>query len=315
MLMNFQNIRPVGKPDDFFDAAFSRAKKRASELKSKKQRLNSGQEKRVEYVRMDIIKDVLESKLVDILKDFPNIDELNDFYKELIKVTLNYVDLKRSLGAVNTSVRFIKKFHQEYTMKFKRANTQNQYDQLRREFYGRISSVLKRIKNELQYLEECRRIMRGYPDIKEMKTIAIAGFPNVGKSTLLNRLCTARAEVASYAFTTKGLNLGYMKIDNNKIQLIDTPGTLDRFEQMNDIEKQAYLAVKHLADLVIYVFDLSEPFPFKNQVKLYKTLKEGKEVLVYFSKADVLKLDMTIVKKYKGMTSADELKAKIKKIL
>ncbi|MCK4589017.1 MAG: 50S ribosome-binding GTPase [Nanoarchaeota archaeon] len=314
--MNFQNIRPVGKPDDFFDAAFSRAKKRAAQLRSKGKKLSSGQEKKIEYVRMDIIKDVLESKLIDILKDFPDIDSLNEFYQELIRTTLNYVDLKKSLGAINTSVRFVKKFHRDYIMKFKRANNQKQYDKLRREFYGKMSSVVKRIKNELKYLEECRRVMRTYPDVKDMKTIAITGFPNVGKSTLLNKLSKAKGEVAVYAFTTKGLNLGYMKIDSRKIQLVDTPGTLDRLEKMNDIERQAYLAIKYLADLVIYVFDLSEPFPLKDQIKLYKRLKdENKKVLVYFSKADVLDLDMDLVKKYKGVVWADDLKKKIKRIL
>ena len=84
---------------------------------------------------------------------------------------------------------------------------------------------------------------------------------------------------------------------------------------MNNVEKQAYLAIKHLADYIIYVFDLSEPFPFEKQVKLYKKLKqERKKVIVYFSKADVLDLDSDLVKKYKGFVSVDDLKKKIKKV-
>jgi nucleolar GTP-binding protein len=83
--------------------------------------------------------------------------------------------------------------------------------------------------------------------------VAIAGFPNVGKSTLLNRLTGATAETNAYAFTTKSLNMGAIEYRHNTIQFIDTPGTLARPEKMNDIERQAYLAMKYAAHLIIYV--------------------------------------------------------------
>jgi len=313
--MGFQQIRPVEKVDKYLDAAFFRAKKRIQQLKSPGKKITAGQQRKMEYIRLDIIKDTLEEKLSRILKDFPNVDQLNDFYKELVKITIDYVQFKKSLGAVNTAVHFLRRFHKEYMFKFKRFESLKEFDRLRREFYGRISSVLYRIKNELSFLEECRQVMRNYPSIKEIPTIAIAGFPNVGKSTLLNKLSTAKAKTAEYAFTTKGLNLGYMTLGSKKLQLIDTPGTLNRLEKMNDIERQAYLVIKHLTDLIIYVFDLSEPFPLKDQEKLFKHLKqEKKKMLVYFSKSDILELDEKLVKKYKGFIDVEKLKAKIKKL-
>ncbi|MFC1800892.1 NOG1 family protein [Nanoarchaeota archaeon] len=314
--MNFQYIRPIGTVDNYLDGAFSRAKKKASALKSRYKRTDMSKQKIVEYSRFDVVKDVLEEKLINILKDFPSIDSLNEFYQQLIKTTVDYVALKKSLGAVNSAVKKIKEFHREYFMKIKKTEHLKVIDRLRREFYGRISSVLKRIKKELAYLEKVRQVMRTYPNVKEMPTIAIAGFPNVGKTTLLSKLSKAKAEIASYAFTTKGLNLGYMDEGSRKIQLVDTPGTLNRLETMNHIERQAYLAIKYLADLVIYVFDLSEPFPLKKQEQLFKALKqEKKKVLVYFSKSDVLDLDEKLVKKYKGIVSIDDLKKKIRKSL
>lgn len=311
--MNFQKIRPVTKPDEFLDIAFAKAKKRIALMKDKGFK-SLNKQKQMEYVRMDIIKDALEMRLIDILKDFPDISALHVFYQELIKLTVDYVALKKSLGAVNATVKLIKDMHKEYIFRFRRANRLIDFNKLRWEFYGRISSIIKRIKPELTYLEECRQVMKGYPDIKELKTVAIAGFPNVGKTTLLNKLSPAKAEVAAYAFTTTGLNLGYVKFDSTEIQLIDTPGTLNRLEKMNNVEKQAYLVIKHLADLIVYVFDLSEPYPLKDQEKLFKHLRqEKKPILAYFSKSDILDLSSheALIKKYKGITDAEKLKEKL----
>ena len=134
--------------------------------------------------------------------------------------------------------------------------------------------------------------MRNFPAIKtKIKTICITGFPNVGKSTLLKKITGSNVEIQPYAFTTKKLLLGYI---DKKIQLIDTPGTLNRYNRMNSIEKQAYLAIKHLAHKVIYVFDLTETcgYEIEQQIKLYKRLKEEfeeKEIIIYLSKTDILK--------------------------
>ena len=156
-----------------------------------------------------------------------------------------------------------------------------------------------------------RKIMKGYPNVKTaIPTICICGFPNVGKSTLLAKISTAKPEIKNYAFTTKGLNLGYIKTPKQKLQLIDTPGTLNRFEKMNVIEKQAYLAIKHCADLIIYIFDLTEPYPLGAQEKLFNNLKKfNKPMIVYLSKTDVLDAEIVLsFKKHKPITDIEKLK-------
>jgi len=58
---------------------------------------------------------------------------------------------------------------------------------------------------------------------------------------------------------------------------------------MNNIEKVAYLALKMLAEHIIYVFDLTEPYPLEEQEALYKALKKLKRPLsVYLSKTDIM---------------------------
>ena len=109
--MNFQYIRPIGTVENYLDAAFSRAKKKASTLKSRFKRTDILKQKRIEYSRFDVVKDVLEERMINILKDFPSIDSLNEFYQQLIKATVDYVALKKSLGAINSAVKKIENLH------------------------------------------------------------------------------------------------------------------------------------------------------------------------------------------------------------
>ena len=153
--------------------------------------------------------------------------------------------------------------------------------------------------------------MRNYPAIKTgTKTIAIAGFPNVGKTTLLMKLTGSKPDIQPYAFTTKGINVGYIK-GKEKLQLLDTPGTLNRFDTMNNIEKVAFLALKLLAEKIIYVFDITEPYPLEQQIKLYKEIKKMKKpVIIYLSKTDILEKGQIseFKKKYKA-ASLEEIKS------
>ena len=179
---------------------------------------------------------------------------------------------------------------------------------------------MKQIDKQLWFLSESRRVMRQYPDIKEEFTLVIFGFPNVGKTTLLNRLCQTTAKVASYSFTTKTVNSGSYKVEQKTVQVLDVPGTLARLEKMNDIERIAYLTVNVLADVVVYVFDITGMVSLKKQEELYKQLKsklaKDKKLLIYLSKKDITceKKIRDFSKKYK-LHDFDGLKKEISKIV
>ena len=197
--------------------------------------------------------------------------------------------MKRSLGSVKWARDKISSFIDMQSKHIKRCPDLEKVNKIRREAYGRVSSVMKQIRNELEYLEAARKTMKSFPSIKQMFTVCVFGFPNIGKTTLLSKITKSKPEIKDYAFTTKNLNVGYITTPRGKVQVIDTPGTLDRFDKMNSIEKQAYLALKHCADVVVYLIDLTESFPLADQEKLLKKVeKMGKKVLVYLSKADLL---------------------------
>lgn len=358
--MNFQDLAKVENPDFYLDVAFRRAKEAAERAKvsfktkhvgeraraaakgrgrgkgqkfAKQRQGKPGHEMReetnekilraryVELVRVDVVKDTLCNFLENLLKKFPQINDLPKFYYELVRCTLEYDDLKNSLGSINWAVIRLQEFHRKYHGYIRATNDVVKTGEYRTEFYGRAASVMKQIKRQLAYCEESRKIMKEYPNVKtSVTTIAIVGFPNVGKTTLMYKLTGSKPEINSYAFTTKGINVGYIGRDKSKrdrIQVLDTPGTLNRFEKMNNIEKQAYLAMRFVADAFVYVFDLSEPYPLEKQMALYEGIKElDKEIIIYLSKSDILAKEkmQDFIKKYDCVVSIDELKKRIEKV-
>lgn len=309
--MNFQKIPPVESGKQLLDWAFQRARKKAEErgqlkgdwIKAIKQK---------ESLKLDIIKDVLNTRLNKILADFPETIKLPTFYTQLLELTLDYPLFKKSFGAMKWATQKISFFQRMYVSKLNKERNPHKIGILSKEFYGRISSVIKQIDPNLKYLEESRRIMKTYPDVKDMFTICVYGFPNVGKSTLLNRLTGTKAEVAAYAFTTKTINAGYFKLGEETIQVMDVPGTLARPEKMNLIEMQAELVVKELAEIVIFVYDLSEQggYSIEKQEELLQKLGKKKKVLIYVSKEDLTELQILANFRHKYY-SIEELKKEI----
>jgi len=308
--MNFQYLAPIDSGKALLDMAFKKAREKSNAKPISGEWLQIIRQK--ESVKLDIVKDVLVSRLDKILKSFPTTKGLPDFYLKLMELTLDYPGYKKSLGGVNWAIGKIRLLQKDYVSKISHAREKNTIKKVSAEFYGRVSSVIKQVEKNLQYLGECRRIMRTYPDIKEIFTVCIYGFPNVGKSTLLNKLTGSKAEVAAYAFTTKIINSGFFKIGDKKIQVLDVPGTLNRQEKMNNIELQADLVVKELANIIVYVFDISEycGYSFKKQEQLYKNLGRGKKVLIYLSKKDMLDEDTIAGFKHKHY-SIEEIQEKI----
>lgn len=310
--MSFQDIVKVETVDTYLDMAFRRGRETAKLTKQKTTGPKFEKQKTVELKKIQAVNKSLVNSLNKIITTFPAFDQLTPFYKELVESTIDWRQLKKSLGAVNWAKNKIETLYRQYEKKIKHTRETGYLTKYATDLYGRIASVLKQISKELEFLERARRTIRTYPSIKQnMITIALFGFPNVGKTTILTKLTTADPEIAAYPFTTKKLNLGYAKINGKKFQLIDTPGTLNRFDKMNNIEQQASLVLKHVADVVIYIFDLTQPYPLKDQIKLYHKIKSDKKVIAFLSKTDLLeKSDINdFKKKFTVITSIQELKS------
>jgi len=92
----------------------------------------------------------------------------------------------------------------------------------------RMATIMKRQAQSLQYLEQVRQHLSRLPSIDpNTRTLLVCGYPNVGKSSFLNKITRADVEVQPYAFTTKSLYVGHTDYKYLRWQVVDTPGILD----------------------------------------------------------------------------------------
>ena len=311
--MGFSEIPPIEKYDFYLDIAFGTARNAINAKRSSIRGDKIRKARKLEYDRLFIINKTIKSRLVDIAKTFPNFDDLSEFYEQLVRTMLDFDKIKASLGALNWASNKISTFTREYQKRLSSVDTPANMKSVASQYSGRVSSVMRQIAKNLRYLEETRKTVKDFPSIKEdYFTVAIAGFPNVGKSTVLSKLTDSKPDIQPYAFTTKTLNVGYMKHGVRKVQFIDTPGTLNRIDKMNKIEKIAYLAMKYCADQLVYVYDLTESYSLEEQEKLHKkVLAFRKPTLVYLSKTDILPKEVVDSFKKPAIKDIEKLKQEI----
>ncbi|MDO5851601.1 MAG: NOG1 family protein [Methanobacteriaceae archaeon] len=284
--------------EEVIDKGFNRASKAASKVRSSKlHRRVKG--RRIEEVRVQTACDTIISTFKTILDNTPEIEELDEFYQDYIDITVGVDQLKHSLGALNWASGILKQIEAQYTGQIRRSDSVKSIN-IRKSAFGRIASVVNKIEDELDFLDYAKRTLKNMPTIDfEANCIVIAGFPNVGKSTLLQSITTAEPKVANYPFTTKGIQIGHYEEHWKKYQIIDTPGLLDRsINDMNEIELNAIAALEHLADIILYIFDPSETsgFLLENQYILYSEIKKVFQtpMICLFNKTDLLDDDTRI---------------------
>ena len=267
------DIPTVLTADEILDKAFKKASKVDYEGPT---RLETVRE--INISKLKSSSDVIVSTMGKYVKAFPSIDRQSPFYAELINVTIGRDKLKKALGAIDWARGNVARIARDATREMAGARHISRIDEIRRSAYGRISSFVKQVKKELEFLGKARNVMRKYPAIDpERPTVVIAGAPNVGKSQLVAKISTAKPRVAVYPFTTQEISVGVFERRYFQYQVVDTPGLLDRpLEERNSFELRGILALKHLADLIVFVFDPTEScgYPMSEQEHLLKQIRE-----------------------------------------
>ena len=285
-------IPTVPTPDEILDKSFSRAKKAANKVRTSKvpRRLMA---KKTEEARIKTAFQVTRDTLNNLLDKTPQVESMHMFYQDYIDVMVGVDELKKSLGALKWAAGLMTKLENEFVFKVRRSKPENAAN-VRKAAFGRISSIMKQIGDELDFLDFVKQKLRNMPTIDfEAFTIVIAGFPNVGKSTLLRQITPAEPKVADYPFTTHGIQIGHFEKKWKKYQIIDTPGLLDRpIRDMNNIELRAMVALEHLADVILYIFDASETsgYPLDAQMRLYEEIEHvfDTPIINVFNKMDLV---------------------------
>jgi nucleolar GTP-binding protein len=218
----------------------------------------------------------IDEKFGAMLQDFPRLDDIHPFYADLMNILYDKDHYKLALGQVNTAKNLINGISKDYLRLMKYGDSLYRCKQLKRAALGRMCTVLKKLKASLGYLEEVRKHISRLPALDpNTRTLLLTGYPNVGKSSFMNKITRADVEVQPYAFTTKALFVGHMDHRFLRWQVVDTPGILDRpLEERNTIEMQAITALAHLQCCVLYFLDISEQcgYPLDQQLKLFESI-------------------------------------------
>lgn len=216
-------------------------------------------------------------RLSKILDAFPVLDNIHPFYSDLINVLYDKDHYKLALGQLNTCRSIIDKIGKDYVKLMKYGDSLYRCKQLKRAALGRMATIMRKQKHALGYLEQVRQHLSRLPSINpDERTLMLTGFPNVGKSSFINKITRADVEVQSYAFTTKSLYVGHMDYKYLRWQVIDSPGVLDRpLEDRNTIEMTAITALAHLNACVVFILDLDPAckYSIAAQCHLFRTLK------------------------------------------
>lgn len=279
--------------EELMDKAFHRA----SKITKKGSDALDGR-KKTTLAKITASGDIIVTTLNVYTKKFPLMEKGEDFIPELVDLIVGIDKYKKALGAVNWASNRTEKLKNECLREVRRSKDPDIIESVRNSFYGRLSSYLRQIQDDLIFLQEVKNTFRKLPAVDPaIPTLVVAGFPNVGKSKLVTELSTAAPQIAPYPFTTKGIIIGHIKDDWRMFQVIDTPGLLDReFEERNDIEKQAVLALRYLTDIMIFIIDPSEScgYSVKKQTDLLEAVKKGfpgVPIIVAESKSDLLRTD------------------------
>ncbi|GAA8673862.1 ribosome biogenesis GTPase Der [Helicobacter pylori] len=104
---------------------------------------------------------------------------------------------------------------------------------------------------------------------KVLKTIAILGQPNVGKSSLFNRLARERIAITSdFAGTTRDINKRKIALNGHEVELLDTGGMAKDALLSKEI-KALNLKAAQMSDLILYVVD-GKSIPSDEDLKLFR---------------------------------------------
>ena len=154
-----------------------------------------------------------------------------------------------------------------------------------------IRTRISALKEELKQVEKHRELIRGKRAKGNLKTAAIVGYTNAGKSTLLNVLTGAEVLSEDKLFATLDPTTRLLELaDGQQILLTDTVGFIRKLPHHLVEAFKSTLEEAKYADYIIHVVDSSNPQAEKQMHIVYETLRElgavGKTVITLFNKQD-----------------------------
>ncbi len=184
------------------------------------------------------------------------------------KLQVEYARLSYELPRIREQVRALMSVEQPGLMGGGEYEVNVHYDMIKR----KLANLRRKLKSVGKAREQRRKLRhrRGF------RLVALAGYTNSGKSTLLNALTAANAEVDDMYFTTLMPRTRAIRA-SRKILLTDTVGFIDGLPPWLVEAFKATLEEIYLADLVVLLVDASDPVP-----ELIRKFRVSREVLAEY---------------------------------
>ena len=163
----------------------------------------------------------------------------------------------------------------------------------------RINSRMAKLRKQIAAMAPAREAMRKTRRRNKVPMVAIAGYTNAGKSSLLNRITRAGVLVENALFATLDPTIRkHQTEDGREYTLADTVGFVENLPHQLVEAFRSTLEEIAAADLIVIVVDGSNPQPMKQLNTVRSVLAEtgitGIEQLVVFNKRDLMPFDTEI---------------------
>lgn len=154
-----------------------------------------------------------------------------------------------------------------------------------------IRTRISALKEELREVEKHRNLIRGNRAKGRLKTAAIVGYTNAGKSSLLNRLTGSGVQAEDKLFATLDPTTRILELrDGQQLLLTDTVGFIRKLPHHLVEAFKSTLEEAKYADYLIHVVDASNPQAEMQISVVYRTLQElgasDKKVITLLNKQD-----------------------------
>lgn len=156
-----------------------------------------------------------------------------------------------------------------------------------------IKDRIAQLNRELEDIKKNREVARSLRMKNPIPVVAIVGYTNAGKSTLLNRLTEADVLEANMLFATLDPTTRNLSLESGQqVLLTDTVGFIRKLPHHLIDAFRSTLEEAKYADIIIHVVDASNPQAYKQMHIVYETLKKlqvtDKTVITVFNKQDLV---------------------------
>ena len=154
-----------------------------------------------------------------------------------------------------------------------------------------INSRVAQLNRELKEVQRHREVNRQQRKRSGIPVVAVVGYTNAGKSTLLNHLTNAEVLEEDKLFATLDPTTRILELTNNqKVLMTDTVGFIRKLPHHLIEAFKSTLEEAKYADIILHVVDASNPQMDKQMYIVYDTLRnlevEGKKIITAFNKTD-----------------------------